>query len=163
MPFSAAAVANEFLHLAHRDRKNITPLKMQKLVYFAHGWHLAITGRPLLTEPIQAWKFGPVIPTLYQEFKEYGADPIPFPATAYVAGQGQVVVRLEHEGTPEEVQVARQIIERVWREYGKYTAAQLTTFTHSEDSPWARTPDKEEPGTVISNDEIRDYFLAKAS
>ena len=69
MPFSAAAVANEFLHLAHRDDRPITPLKMQKLVYFAHGWHLAITGAPLISEPIQAWQYGPVISSLYQIFK----------------------------------------------------------------------------------------------
>jgi uncharacterized phage-associated protein len=52
MPFSAAAVANESLRLAHRDGKTITPLKMQKLVYFAYGWHLAMTKRPLISEPI---------------------------------------------------------------------------------------------------------------
>ena len=76
MPFSAAAVANEFLRLARRDEQTITPLKMQKLVYFAHGWHLALFGTPLIEEPVQAWQFGPVISSLYQEFKKFGSRAI---------------------------------------------------------------------------------------
>ena len=161
MPFSAAAVANEFLHLAHRDGRTISPLKMQKLVYFAHGWHLAITGRPLLSEPIQAWQYGPVIPTLYRQFKEWGADPIRFPATKDAHGD-TTIPRLDDEGSREEVEIARPIIERVWKQYGSLSAAKLTTLTHSENTPWARVPDKEEPGTVIPNDDIRDYFLQLA-
>src|ERR1700680_3484243 len=107
MPFSAAAVANEFLRLAHRDNKPITPLKMQKLVYFAHGWHLALTGRPLLSEPIQAWEYGPVIPTIYKEFSELVSDAIHYPASVYVQGKGFLPAKLEDGGTPEEVSVAR--------------------------------------------------------
>lgn len=164
MPFSAEAVANEFLQLAYRDHKTISPLKMQKLVYFAHGWYLAITGRPLLSEPIQAWQYGPVIPTLYRQFKEWGADPIRFPATKEVPGKGTIRPKLDDEGSPEEVETARKVIERVWKQYGRLSAAKLTALTHSENTPWARLPDKEEPGTVIPDEDIRDYFvrLAKA-
>jgi uncharacterized phage-associated protein len=162
MPFSAASVANEFLRLAHRDNKPITPLKMQKLVYFAHGWYLALTGLPLLSEPIQAWEFGPVIPTIYKEFKELGSSEIHYPASVYVQGKGYLPALLENEGTAAEVSKARQVIERVWDQYGHFTAAQLTTLTHNENSPWSRVPNKEEPGTVIPNDMIREYFLRQA-
>jgi uncharacterized phage-associated protein len=162
MPFSAAAVANEFLHLAHRDGKTITPLKMQKLVYFAHGWHLAITGKPLISEQIQAWQYGPVIGSLYQIFKEAGSNPIRFAASVPIQG-GYISAKLEREGRAEEVAIAKRIIERVWKQYGRYTAAQLTTLTHSENSPWARVPNKEEPEQVIPNESIRSYFVQQAS
>ena len=161
MPFSAAAVANEFLRLAHRDHKPITPLKMQKLVYFAHGWHLAITGKPLITEPIQAWQYGPVISSLYQIFKEAGSSPIRFAASVPIQN-GFIAASLDREGAPEEVAIAKQIIERVWNQYGKYTAAQLTTITHSEKSPWAKVEHKELPEQTIPNEWIRNYFVHQA-
>src|SRR5947209_3400405 len=76
MPYDAKAIANYFLDLAEAEAKSLTPMKLQKLVYYAHGWHLALTGRPLLDEEIQAWSFGPVIRSLYNEFREFGAEPI---------------------------------------------------------------------------------------
>jgi len=68
MPLPSAAVANYFLDLGLRESIPITPLKLQKLVYFAHGWYLGFTGEPLLNEGIQAWEYGPVIPSLYHDF-----------------------------------------------------------------------------------------------
>jgi uncharacterized phage-associated protein len=76
MPFPAEAVANEFLELAKKDGEALSPMKLLKLVYFAHGWHLALTGEPLIEEPVQAWQFGPVIPSIYHQFKRFGSGPI---------------------------------------------------------------------------------------
>jgi uncharacterized phage-associated protein len=61
MPYPAAAIANEFIKVAKRNGVLLTPMKLQKLVYFAHGWYLALLGKPLINEPVEAWKFGPVI------------------------------------------------------------------------------------------------------
>jgi uncharacterized phage-associated protein len=162
MPFSAAAVANEFLRLAHRDEKTITPLKMQKLVYFAHGWYLAITGRPLLQEPIQAWRYGPVISSLYQQFKECGSNPIRFPASILTQGS-YLPAQLDREGSSEDIAMARQVITRVWERYSDYSASQLTTFTHSDDTPWALVPNRDLPEQIIPNDSIRNYFARQAA
>jgi len=48
MAYDAKIVANYFLDLADRDHVFVSPLKLQKLVYLAHGWSLALRGRPLL-------------------------------------------------------------------------------------------------------------------
>src|ERR1041385_1190632 len=76
MRFDPKAIANYFLDLAESEKAAIEPLKMQKLVYFAHGWYLAFTGKPLLNEFVEAWQYGPVIPDLYHAFKHYGSQPI---------------------------------------------------------------------------------------
>ena len=65
-PYSSKAVANSFLDIAEAGNVNdISPMKLQKLVYYAHAWHLAFLGQPLIREEVQAWKFGPVIPDVY--------------------------------------------------------------------------------------------------
>ena len=80
-PCSSKAVANYFLDIAERDGKTLNPMKLQKLVYIAHGWHLAIRRRPLIRESVEAWKYGPVIADLYHEFKKFGNMPITERAT----------------------------------------------------------------------------------
>ena len=51
----------------------MTNLRLQKLLYFAQGWHLARFGRPLFDASIEAWPYGPVVPEVYRAYKEYGA------------------------------------------------------------------------------------------
>src|SRR5215510_7158653 len=76
-PYDSKAAANWFLDLG----QPLTPMKLQKLVYFAHGWSLALTGVPLIKDAVEAWRYGPVIPALYHEFKHNGARPITDRAT----------------------------------------------------------------------------------
>ncbi|QLH42366.1 MAG: DUF4065 domain-containing protein [Coxiellaceae bacterium] len=51
-------------------------MKLAKLIYVAHGWSLALNDVPLIDEAVQAWKFGPVIESVYHEFKHFGNDVI---------------------------------------------------------------------------------------
>src|ERR1700689_5397887 len=78
VPYPASAIANELIKLSlQKTNSGLSPMKVQKLVYFAHGWYLALTGgRPMINEPVEAWKFGPVVPSLYYELKKYGETPI---------------------------------------------------------------------------------------
>jgi len=70
--YRSMAVANWFIDHV----RNLTPLKLQKLIYYAHGWHLALRDQPLIDELIEAWEYGPVVPNVYHEFKEFGNQPI---------------------------------------------------------------------------------------
>ena len=75
MGYSAKAPANYFI--GKYGRFKISPLKLQKLVYISHGWHLAIFDRELVDdEYAEAWQYGPVFPSLYHEFTEFGANPM---------------------------------------------------------------------------------------
>jgi uncharacterized phage-associated protein len=154
MPFSARAIANEFLRLAEEEGKKLTPMALIKFVYYAHGWYLALTGEPLLNENVEAWKFGPVVPSLYQEFKEFGMKPITRRARV-----SRILDWTEGEALiGEDAEVAKRIIKRVWDVYKGLSAVQLSNLTHQPDSPWSLTPNKEFRGTDIPNDLIKKYF-----
>ena len=62
-------IASKFIQLGIDQGRPITPMKLQKMLYLAHGIHLAAYDRPLLKEPIEAWSYGPIIPDVYQNFK----------------------------------------------------------------------------------------------
>ncbi len=161
MPFNSKAVANEFLRLAEAEGRMLTPMALIKLVYFAHGWCLALTGRPLLDENVEAWKYGPVVPSLYHEFKEFGNTPITRHARKFS------FIKLNADDEPQlsgpDSEAAKQIIRRVWEVYKNLSPIQLSNLTHFPGSPWSQTPNKEIKGTDIPNTLIREYFAALAN
>jgi uncharacterized phage-associated protein len=166
VPVNAKAVANEFLKLAAGEGKKLSPMQVLKLVYLAHGWYLAIAGKPLLDEQVEAWKFGPVVPSLYREFKKYGNGPISEPArtSKIVSNSGKMTLSLvPFEITGDEAGLATQVIREVWNKYKNLTAIQLSNLTHLPESPWSQTPNKEINGTDISNARIREYFASLAA
>ena len=76
MPYLVVAVANSFLDIAKSAGKLVDPMKVQKLVYFAHGWHLGFEQGALSAEYAQAWRWGPVFPKLYDAVKIWGSETI---------------------------------------------------------------------------------------
>src|SRR5687768_9300066 len=74
--YNATSIANFFIQKGIEAGNPIDQMKVQKLVYFAHGWYLAITNQPLINEAIEAWRFGPVIPSLYHSLKHSGNQAI---------------------------------------------------------------------------------------
>lgn len=172
MPYSARAIANYFIDLAEASGKTLTPMKVQKLVYYAHGWHLAITGRPLINEQIEAWKFGPVIRSLYGDLAQYGDSPIRSKIKAFdvVRKSGGGLAVTEH--TPEveeggkEGSFTRDLLRKVWDVFGAYTASRLSTLTHAPGTPWDqvfRQYNGDLPkGTDIPPETIRAHFVEQA-
>lgn len=76
--YSALDIANYFLFKAQEeDQELLSNLKLQKLVYYAQGIYLAIHGKPLFEDRIEAWGYGPVVPSLYHRYKIHGAGGIP--------------------------------------------------------------------------------------
>jgi len=138
-PYDPKAVANYFLSKKNRHRLGrLTQMKLQKLVYFAHGYTLAVCNEPLINEHFEAWEYGPVVPTLYHEFKEFGARPLPRQATDFD------FETLEYTDTPaiatdEIPESMRLVLEFVCDTYGRLSAGQLSTLTHQEGSAWDQT------------------------
>jgi len=134
-PYPATTIANEFLRLAKRDDSAITHMKLQKLVYLAHGWYLAATnGDPLINERVLAWDFGPVIKELYAAFAEFGRDDIDKLYWTFGSIDDQISPIEPAIDTDDDK--ARNIIDQVWEVYGKFSAYQLSAMTHEPSSPW---------------------------
>ena len=138
-PYSAKAVANQFIRKSLKENNPLTPMKLLKLVYIAHGWHLAILDKPLITDRVEAWLYGPVIPELYHEFKHYGMLPIEGLATEYepLFEDGRLVdAKLVRPKIDSNDKPTRDFLNRVWEVYKDFTAIQLSNMTHEKGSPW---------------------------
>ena len=85
MSHSSLAIANEFLKRAQNDGIPLTHMHVQKLVYIAHGWNLAVNNEPLIDESFVAWDYGPVAPSLFQALRRYGAGTV----TRLIRGRGR--------------------------------------------------------------------------
>jgi uncharacterized phage-associated protein len=132
LPRQIEAVANWFLDRAATDSKPITPMKLQKLIYFAHGWHLGLfAGEPLVDELFEAWEYGPVAPSIYHEFKRYGGAPIEGLATKIDFSSMNI-----DTPTLEMNDGAIRLLNKIWEVYGVKTALVLSNLTHLAGSPW---------------------------
>jgi len=133
-PYSALAVANYFLDLAKANGTGLNPMKLQKLVYFAHGWHLALYGKPLINEQVEAWDYGPVVSSVYHEFKKFGAGRIDQYGTDFDFSKNGIVtprIALDDKRTT-------ALLDKIWEVYGKYSGVQLSNLTHEAGSAWSK-------------------------
>lgn len=134
-PYSSKAVANSILQLCRAQGiSDVSPMKLQKLIYYAHAWHLAFLGIPLIREEVQAWKFGPVIEDIYFAFKEFGNATITNEATELSFDNNGL--RLFTPFVDIEDNSANGLISEIIRIYGTYSPIQLSNLTHADDEPW---------------------------
>ena len=176
---SAKTVANEFLRLAREEGSTVTNMKLQKLVYIAEGWYLALYDLPLYREDTVAWKYGPVIPELYEALRMYGSgevtEAIPYAALQtyglgaeteamlhaalrkYESGEKTAAIPLEAEEALTDRMKAH--IKEVWEAYKKLSGLELSAMTHREGTPWAQTTrESAEARPVINPNMIQDYY-----
>jgi uncharacterized phage-associated protein len=133
----ARAVANYFLDAAKAEGRMIDPMGIQKLVYFANGWHLAMYGRPLILQPVEAWEYGPVIRDLNQDFKRFGNNPITQPALTFHVDPDTLELQYtKPEISPLTAQESVALLKRVWEVYRPFTSIQLSNMTLTPGSPW---------------------------
>lgn len=145
---NSATVANRFLELAGAHGDALTPMQVLKLVYIAHGWMLGLYGRPLISEEVEAWQYGPVIPDLYNAMRRFKSQPV---QGAIRNGNGRLDDQEEN------------IIDQVYRIYGQKSGPALSRLTHQAGSPWQLVYRQGSFGDVIPNDLIEDHYskLAK--
>jgi uncharacterized phage-associated protein len=76
MAVTSSDVADYLLAAARERGEVLTNLKLQKLLYYAQAWHLALYDEALFDEDFEAWVHGPVLPSQYQRYKGYSWQPI---------------------------------------------------------------------------------------
>ncbi|MFT8522714.1 Panacea domain-containing protein [Gluconobacter oxydans] len=163
MPFPIKGVANAFLRRSFDDDISVSPMKLQKLIFLAHGYYLAATGKPLVEESFEAWPYGPVSEPLYQEFKSFGGEKIKEFASELSFDNEK---ELEYATVPPpNEEAARKVISFVWKKYHSWSARALSDLSHKEGWAWERTRE-ENPGSrsiEIPNDYIKSDFLPLVS
>ena len=161
MAYDAKTIANYFLDLANKEGRWIDPMGIQKLVYFAHGWNLAILDEPLIKQRVEAWEYGPVISDLYQEFKEFGRYPITRLAKKLERDENGLLYEyipvLEDSA---ETKKTRELLDRVWETHKHLSSVQLSNMTHLPGSPW--TTAREQGKSEIDDSLIADYIKDQA-
>lgn len=151
--YTPAHVANFILKRAKEENIKVTQLKLLKLVYLLYGWVLAVLDKKLFDEPIHAWQLGPVIPSLYHEFKRFGSDPIDVCSVHMDKDDG----RLSTPFITDDKDIIT-VMEKAWDTYSPFTAAALVNKTHEPDSPWVKHYKTKH---AIPDDEIKVYFSKK--
>lgn len=135
---SAHDIAKYLISLVDEDAgDSISNLKVQKLLYYAQGFHLAMFGAPLFPEAIKAWIHGPVVPQVWHEYKEFGSGPIPV-----------MPVNLNKYS-----QKTQKFLDEVFSVYGQFTASRLRDMTHNE-PPWKNA----RQGDPISRASLTEFF-----
>lgn len=161
IPYDPKAIANWFIERAKSEGSSLDPMKLQKLVYFSHGWHLGLRGCALINEEVEAWTYGPVLPSLYHEFKQYGSGQVADLATDLeVVGNKLVVVTPR---VPEADSDTRALLARIWEVYGHLSGSKLSAMTHDPNAPWTKIRQKygAKRGAGIPDDDIRAYFAER--
>jgi len=140
MAYNVLDIANKLLAKAYNSEieELMSNMKLQKMLYYEQGFHLAKFGTPLFDDDIEAWMYGPVVPKVYNHYKENGS--------LGIAPQGDVVVLSEDE---------EELFDEVYDVYGAYSASGLVKLTHQE-KPWKST--KVGVGNIISKESMTKFF-----
>jgi len=144
-PYTAENVARYLTYLAsqavvgdNKEREGITNLKLQKVLYFAQAYYLAKIGKPLFSDTIEAWGYGPVVPDVYHKFKSKGSNPI---------------ICEEDKSTLSDED--KEILKKIWGTFGGYSASRLVDITHAH-TPWREA--SKSATKVISHKSMKEYY-----
>ncbi|WP_276848954.1 Panacea domain-containing protein [Corynebacterium pyruviciproducens] len=128
MPYSPTVVANNILARAFKEKLYPTPMKLQKILYFVSSQYIKKTGHPLLESPFLTWAYGPVVYTVYDEFRPFSKNGIKRYARD-AAGQSYIVDENKDRALEES-------LSEVWEATKHRGAVDLSKITHKESSAW---------------------------
>ena len=140
MIYSALNISKLIINHEHFNDREVSNLRLQKLLYFIQAKALKETGEPCFFEEIEAWAFGPVVPVVYHEYQIFG---------------GLDITRNEPINFPLETKM-RNLITNILDYCERYTTSQLVKITHNQ-SPWINARLQGEH-VVITNEAIKQYF-----
>lgn len=134
-------IANSILRRAFAEKIAVSPMKLQKLMFFITCLYQRNTGHRLLTESFQPWRYGPVCGAVYGEFKSFGGNPI----TAYAKNAIGNAYAADERSSPE----LEQALDTVWSHLGCLSAVMLSRITVLPGSAWSKAVERK--NCFISN------------
>lgn len=137
--YASSVIAEYFLQKEKGMKSDI--MKVLKLVYISHGFHLAFYDTPLIRENVQAWQYGPVIPELYFRLKTNDLNDSSF---------------FKDKQDFDKDAITKKLLDAVYNKYSKYNGIDLSNLTHQKDTPWDITVNKYH--SIITNDIIKTYY-----
>lgn len=156
IPYSSSDVASYFLKKGVDENIEITPMKIIKLVYIANGWYMALSNESaegelnvLIDEESQAWPYGPVIPSIYNDFKIFGKLNL----TEVSWG-----MKTDHLDFDDET---ANFLDVIWEKYKHFTGIDLSNLTHQKNTPWDLTYIEGEKNKVIPKSTIFSHYKNK--
>lgn len=161
MAYTPQHIANYFIDRADADGFVLSPLKLIKLTYIAYGWYLALKSEKLFFEKIEAWQHGPVIPSIYHEFKHYGSQPIDDHAYIVDLDADSGIVSCYAPKIDSDDADTAFILSRVWGSYKSFSGWQLRDKTHETGSPWSKVYREGVRGIALEDDHISEHYTTK--
>lgn len=144
MAFSSTVLCNNVLKRAFSEKIPVTPMKLQKLLYFIACEYVQCTGQDLLSEKFGVWQYGPVLPSVYYEFKAFGRKPI----TNFAKDANGDSFAYKEKSAPN----LKATIDLIWDSFKDMNGIQLSKITHEDGSAWSKAFQKHE--NTISKTEM---------
>lgn len=141
--------------------KPLTPMQVNKLAYISHGFTLAFENNPLFSDKVEAWRWGPVIPSIYHELKHYGGGfimALQYCGTMLNTPQVKTRVKFLNDRIPPR---HANIIDQVLNAYGHISGRGLSTITHEEGTPWHQYYKAGNLGIEIPNSVTKAYYKSQ--
>ena len=150
--FSVSEKTLQVIAYLFEKLEEVTPLMLQKLLYFIQGIYFALYGRPIFEEDCRAWVHGPVYPEVYELFRDFKYNPIDDARFAVLEGTADVVTEEE-----------KNVIDLVVNTFGMYGGKVLERITHNE-KPWKEARkgygDSIPSSELLSKERIMKYYEA---
>ena len=155
MQYPAIVIANEIIKLANAENQGITPMKLQKVLYLANGIYVKRRGEKLIKEKFEAWDYGPVVKSVYNLYRQYGASNIKQPIDDIIPTGGYSSAS-SASFVVEDADLA--IIKEAWNNAKNLDAFTLSAWSHNKNSPWDKAYNATPRDPYISDNEIKEYF-----
>lgn len=145
MTYDARQIANWLVNRTKEDGRRISVMSLLKLIYIAHGWNLALHDTALIYNRIEAWKYGPVIPDVYNAFRPQGVYP-----------------DKDVDGYPPELDhMSEDLMGQIYKIYGCMNSYQLSSLTHVRGGPWETATRLGGHYALIPDDLIKSHYKEK--
>lgn len=140
--YNAITLAHYFVRESQNSKVPITTFKAEFMVYFAHGWHLAIDGRPLIDEPIKAWRHGPVVESVHKFYSKV-----------------KDIYRTLDESQLDAIkEMDQEFLDGIWMHYGHLNEMQMLSLCTEDGTPWFATYQRSSLELVISENKIKNHY-----